>query len=355
MRNSESKRLTRRRSMGTGLGADLSAPTGYARERSRERGADGLRERELRGHVAELEGRMSDMSVGGRAGGYGADPYGAPPVGARSRRNSTVVSPYDEPVGGSPYDRDYDREHDREPAYGATRSRPSSIYGGGGGGAQNKRASGIYAEPGVAPGGIYAMPTAERSPRYGGTNALPAAAGGYYPPGHIYEGRPIHAGAAPSSPSLLPGAPYGMGAPSPRMRAGAMPAVSPRLGGGATLAGGYGAPPPASASALDQLLASPDAFSRPINRAQAFTPFSMLKINDLDDFLDEQIAARPAVLGTHDVMPEDWGRFMNVSPRILLRSFCSSTNTLQRLGPCSWMERPPPSPSIRGWPSTRAH
>ncbi|THG99135.1 hypothetical protein EW145_g7319 [Phellinidium pouzarii] len=96
-----------------------------------------------------------------------------------------------------------------------------------------------------------------------------------------------------------------MPALSPRMAATVIPGHSPRMGGGAHLAGGYGAAPE------QHLLASPEAFSRPINRAQAFTPFNMMKIQDLDDFLDDIISARAPVLGTHDVMPEDWGRLMN--------------------------------------------
>ena len=67
-----------------------------------------------------------------------------------------------------------------------------------------------------------------------------------------------------------------------------------------------------------EMLSSPDAFTRPINRAQAFTPFNMLPVTDMEDFLRDVIHPRPAVLGTHDVQPEDWGRLMNVSCLIRL-------------------------------------
>ena len=83
--------------------------------------------------------------------------------------------------------------------------------------------------------------------------------------------------------------------------------------------GGYGAP----SMPQEHLLASPEAFNRPINRALAFTPFQMLKLQDMDDFLDDLIRPQPPILSTHDVLPEDCGRFMNV------RSF-SATLLFQR-------------------------
>ena len=62
-----------------------------------------------------------------------------------------------------------------------------------------------------------------------------------------------------------------------------------------------------------EMLSSPEAFTRPVNRAQTFTPFNMLPVTDMEDFLRDVIHPRPAVLSTHDVQPEDWGRLMNVS------------------------------------------
>lgn len=72
-------------------------------------------------------------------------------------------------------------------------------------------------------------------------------------------------------------------------------------------AGGY------TSAQEQQMLASPEAFNRPINRAYPFTPFEMAKIQDMDDFLDGIIPRLPIVLTTHDVLSEDWGRLMNVS------------------------------------------
>jgi hypothetical protein len=57
-------------------------------------------------------------------------------------------------------------------------------------------------------------------------------------------------------------------------------------------------------------LAAPEAFSRPPNAAQPYTPFSVMRIQDMDKFYD-QIPRMPLVLDTHDVYHQDWIRFMN--------------------------------------------
>jgi len=59
-----------------------------------------------------------------------------------------------------------------------------------------------------------------------------------------------------------------------------------------------------------QQLAAPEAFSRPANAAQPYTPFSVMKIQDMEQFYD-QIPRMPLVLDTHDVYHQDWIRFMN--------------------------------------------
>jgi hypothetical protein len=59
-------------------------------------------------------------------------------------------------------------------------------------------------------------------------------------------------------------------------------------------------------------LAAPEAFSRPPNAAQPYTPFNVMRVQDMDDFYD-QIPRMPLVLDTHDVYHQDWIRFMNVS------------------------------------------
>jgi len=62
--------------------------------------------------------------------------------------------------------------------------------------------------------------------------------------------------------------------------------------------------------AEQQQLASPECFSRMPNAGQAYTPFSMMKVQDMEAFYD-QIPRMPLVLETHDIYHEDWIRFMN--------------------------------------------
>lgn len=108
-------------------------------------------------------------------------------------------------------------------------------------------------------------------------------------------------------------------------------------GGYGTQSGGYGAPgmPPGSPrmpllpGEAQQMLTAPEGFSRPPNLAQPYTHFEMMKIQDMDDFL-EVIPRMPLVLVPHDVYHEDWIRFMNVR--------CLSTYTAimadERTGSC---------------------
>ena len=60
------------------------------------------------------------------------------------------------------------------------------------------------------------------------------------------------------------------------------------------------------------MLAAPEGFSRPPNLAQSYTPFDIIKIQDMEDFY-ENIPRMPLVLVTHDVYHEDWIRLMTVS------------------------------------------
>lgn len=347
----------RRRSVGTGLGS------GY--ERSRSRPPDALRERELRDREErDLDRRMGDMNISGR-GGYGASDYTAPPIsaGTRSRRQS-VSNPggaaafYDEPT--SAYDRDADddygryagdgrrrtsiygapereRDRDREDYYRDHEPRRASIYAttnsdrGLYGPAERERDREYERERRSRPNSMYAG--AERSPYRRGdqlpTSVVDTRGQEVYPPGHIFAGQPIIPdGTAPrasgglsapsrgASPGPYPGAVYGASPRampgnlglSPRAGPVMMPSVtSPRVGAATPLVGGFGGP----GLPQEQLLASPEAFNRAINRNLPFTPFPMLKIQNMDDFLDDLIRPQPAVLSSHDVQPEDWGRFMN--------------------------------------------
>ncbi|KAG2077711.1 hypothetical protein BDR04DRAFT_1088817 [Suillus decipiens] len=52
-------------------------------------------------------------------------------------------------------------------------------------------------------------------------------------------------------------------------------------------------------------------FTRPPDTAQAYTPFSMMWIQDMNQFYS-QIPSMPLVLDTHDVHHQDWSTFMNI-------------------------------------------
>jgi len=110
---------------------------------------------------------------------------------------------------------------------------------------------------------------------------LPPRVGSVYSPGHGLEGQPRS-----RAPSPMPGPPGVSFPSSPRM-----PSIPP--------------------SGDHQQLSAPEAFSRPANAAQSYTPFNIMKIQDMEQFYD-QIPRMPLVLETHDVYHQDWIRFMNV-------------------------------------------
>ncbi|KAF8211394.1 hypothetical protein K438DRAFT_1807233 [Mycena galopus ATCC 62051] len=147
----------------------------------------------------------------------------------------------------------------------APMARPTTPYGGPGAGL------------GGGPGGAAS---------YGGGSAYGATGQPVYPPGHIMEGKPIP-GATPTIPHAVP-AGY---QPFPQQQQQQQ----------------MGMPDP---NAGDQgQLAAPDGFSRPINAAQAFTPFEKMKVQDMDSIVDNP-PRMPAVLQPHDVYPSDWNRMM---------------------------------------------
>jgi len=110
---------------------------------------------------------------------------------------------------------------------------------------------------------------------------------------------------APSYAGSQPGGYGGHGLDGPRSRApspmpqgppGTAFPVSPRV--------------PMSGVGEAPQLPAPEAFSRPANAAQSYTPFNIMKIQDMEQFYD-QIPRMPLVLETHDVYHQDWIRFMN--------------------------------------------
>ncbi|OAX39158.1 hypothetical protein K503DRAFT_865628 [Rhizopogon vinicolor AM-OR11-026] len=134
-----------------------------------------------------------------------------------------------------------------------------------------------------------------------------------YPRGHVLEGQPINAPRS-RAPSPMPGGPGGQGygrAPSP-MPGGPGFGRAPSPMPGAYTGSGFPSSPrmPGTAVGGDLQLAAPEAFSRPPNAAQPYTPFNVMRVQDMDDFYD-QIPRMPLVLDTHDVYHQDWIRFMN--------------------------------------------
>ena len=153
-------------------------------------------------------------------------------------------------------------------------------------------------------------------PRAGSPYHSASAASSVYPPGHVFEGQPLGRGSrAPSpgpygaapvnlyaNPSTIYGASAGQVPYAPPYGTGIGAHASPRVGA---------APLDSVAAGQQQMLPAPEGFSRPPNRAQSYTQFEMIKIGDMDDFLD-QMPRMPAVLQPHDVYHEDWIRLMTV-------------------------------------------
>ncbi|KAI0722154.1 hypothetical protein C8T65DRAFT_704706 [Cerioporus squamosus] len=128
-----------------------------------------------------------------------------------------------------------------------------------------------------------------------------AGGGGMYPPGHVLEGQGIGRAASPSPyapPINLYANPNATAANSPY--GGQAPYGNPYGGSGI---GAHASP------RQQQMLSVPEGFNRPPNRAHPYTQFEMMKIGDMDDFL-EHMPRMPAVLMPHDVYHEDWIRLM---------------------------------------------
>ncbi|KIJ70483.1 hypothetical protein HYDPIDRAFT_122358 [Hydnomerulius pinastri MD-312] len=202
-----------------------------------------------------------------------ASPYGRPDPIARA------ASPYGRPEpiarAASPYGR-----HPTEPiARAASPYAPShSPYGARAPSPLPPRATSPYAR---GPPQRSTSPYPRAPSPFVPPPQINSVSSGVYPAGHVLEGQPLSRSRAPSP---MPGPP-GVAFPS-----------SPRMPG--SVVGG------------EQQLSAPEAFSRPANAAQPYTPFSVMKIQDMEQFYD-QIPRMPLVLDTHDVYHQDWIRFMN--------------------------------------------
>ncbi|KAJ7095105.1 hypothetical protein B0H15DRAFT_946556 [Mycena belliarum] len=149
--------------------------------------------------------------------------------------------------------------------------------------------------PGDSPHVPYATSAYGNSSYSGAASAMARPTTPYggqvYPPGHIMEGKPI-----PGTTPPIPGV-------------GGIPGGYPPGQAQAPFPTGMQMP---DANTGDQgQLAAPEGFSRPINAAQAYTPFETMKIQDMEDI--QNAPRMPAVLQTHDVYGADWNRMIQVA------------------------------------------
>lgn len=94
--------------------------------------------------------------------------------------------------------------------------------------------------------------------------------------------------------------------------------------------------PAVSIPAEPQQLAAPEAFSRPINAANSFTLFDLIKVQDMEDLCDPPYPKMPPVLTTHDIYHDDWKRCMQVSST----SYAAYSNLKFSSGFGSLLDRP---------------
>jgi hypothetical protein len=276
---------------GTGYGHERKSSAGYAMPRSRRGSFNaGVLEDAVRGTTGSDYGSPYGSQVGAYQppGGYAgsAGPYGTAPGRPLSRAGSPYAPsrsplPIETTLPGGP-----------TPAYGAA-------YGGSDVG---RRTTDSYVRP-VSPYAGGGVP---------GSDTL-------YPRGHVLEGQNIPRSPIPGLPSNLYGAP-----PGAPMASGGMPPIVPysgstsrppsRIGGTGVVPGaqaGYGAHAPGAVDPVSAAMTPPEGFSRPPNRSQPYTAFEPIKIQDLDEFI-ENVPRMPLALVSHDVSHQDWIRFMTV-------------------------------------------
>ncbi|CAA7260238.1 unnamed protein product [Cyclocybe aegerita] len=156
---------------------------------------------------------------------------------------------------------------------------------------------------GTAGSSAYPSTSPGRYPTDVGRSTTPfGAPPGAYPPGHVlYEGKANSGTASRSRPPSRAGPSR---APSPNPVSFPYPATSSCIGKSPRI-------PVANIASEPQQLPAPEAFSRPINAANAFSPFDAVKIQDMDDVYDAKAPPNmPVVLATHDIHPADWTRCM---------------------------------------------
>ncbi|KAF8076095.1 hypothetical protein FPV67DRAFT_397137 [Lyophyllum atratum] len=280
----------RKYSAGHGGYSDLDRQLGDLdlRERDREYAAERERERKISGNSRPR--KYSTSEAGGErpravSGNLGHRPEGYAPSG-----------PYGAAAASGAY------KGSSRP-YSAAGYQPST--------SPNMRASPSLRSAEAAyipPGGGYPQSNYSTSPPRGpvdphsrSTTPFGGPAPNVYPRGHVMEGQVIRGDRSrasspmPGSHGLPPSGPYSSGA-----IAFPQAGTSPNMSASVPFPGDQGPP---------QQLAAPEGFSRPVNGSHPFTPFDIVKVQDMERFWSE-IPRMPNVLVTHDVFEEDWSRLM---------------------------------------------
>jgi hypothetical protein len=301
-------------------------PAGYERERKYS-GSGGS---------PDLTRRLNEMSIGGSP--YPDQRSGAPAYAMpRSRRGSFNAGVLEDAARtGSAVGSDYSAN--RRSTYGSPYVDNAVRYSGAPPPRPVSRSASPYRahsplppsrspRPGdtVLPGMNPAMPTApgygvpttyvpggQAPSAYGARPVSPYSSGTplpgetIYPRGHVLEGQQVPRSPIPGLPSNA----YGVNS-----AASGMP---PIVG----YAGSNSRPPSRVAAAVMPQAyhgadvgvptGAPEAFSRPPNRSQPYTPFEPISLQELDNIVDH-MPRMPLVLVPHDVDHGDWIRFMTVS------------------------------------------
>ncbi|KAG6907834.1 hypothetical protein DXG01_007216 [Tephrocybe rancida] len=144
-------------------------------------------------------------------------------------------------------------------------------------------------------------PVSRSTTPFGGPSGGPPAV---YPRGHIMEGQPILPQDRARMSPMPPRGPSRGPSPGPPGPYSSSSVGPPHAGSSPNMHG-----PPFPGGPGSRQLAAPEGFSRPVNGSHPFTPFEIMKIQDMDKFWS-QIPRMPNVLVTHDVLEPDWSRLM---------------------------------------------
>ncbi|KAH9947300.1 hypothetical protein B0H21DRAFT_346870 [Amylocystis lapponica] len=275
------------------------------REREHDRREYETERKSSTGYTAAPRSRRGSTYGDRPTTGYQPAPGGAYPSVPGAYPTPPGSGSYASPGGYNSYSKTYPPP---SPRPGDVLPRPVSPYQQPGGyppGGMQRPVSPY--QPGAVPRPVspYQQPGMMRS-------ASPRPGGSIYPTGHIMEGQPMRPISRAPSPAMPGGGPYASqmyGSGGSVYASGGSPYAPPSAipyGASAPYGGVSGPVSPRMPSAVPE----PEGFSRPPNRAHPYTHFEIMKIQDMDDFL-ENMPRMPLVLVPHDVYHEDWIRLMN--------------------------------------------